>query len=730
MLPSRIALHTVSLAALTLAAMPALAQQTTDAPADAGATETDDDLHSRNIGPNGEIIVTVEGLTQLDVLAGTSVVEGAELQRNLDGQLGEVLASLPGVSATSFSPGASRPVLRGFAGERVRVLVDGIGAIDVSNTSADHATSIDPLTAERIEVLRGPAVLLYGSQAIGGAVNVIDKRIPRRRLQEDFHFDGLAEADTARDLLGGGASLDLPLGNSVVLHTSGSYRTTNDLEIAGFSIAPELRAELLEEAAEEQAEGEIEEADELREAAAQEGILPNSATETWSANLGATYFEGGSSLGAAIGWYDTNYGVPGRPGAGHHHGEEEGEEGEEEGGEEGAEEEERVTIDLRQFRADLRGVLSLGDGFFDNLTTRFGYSDYTHTEFEGAEVGTVFDVKGFEARAELAQNRRGGWGGSVGAQYYFRDFDAFGAEAYVAPNATEQFALFALQEVTLGNIQLEAAGRYETTDVSSRTLNVQRDFDEFSGALSAIYETSALEPLRFGVTLSRASRAPSAEELFSNGPHIATQAFEVGDIDLTSERAWGVEGFVRGRVGAANISFSVYQNWFDDYIYLTDTGAEEDDLPVFIYLQQDANYFGVEGEIDFPLADVGPFALYGDVRGDYIKAELADDTPLPRIPPLSLLGAVEARSASFDARAEVQWFSDQDEVSAFETATDGFTHVNASLAWKPVSGDNSLRVLLQAQNIFDVTGRRHASFTKDFVPLAGRNFKISVRASF
>lgn len=692
-------------------------------------TSEPDDFHDRRVATSGEIVVTAAGLEQLDVLAGTSVVEGVELQRNLDGQIGEVLAKVPGVSATSFSPGASRPVLRGFSGERVKVLIDGIGAIDVSNTSADHATSIDPLTAERVEVLRGPAVLLYGSQAIGGAVNVIDKRIPLRRLNEPFHIDALAGVDTASDLRQGGASLDVPLSDRFVVHVDGSRRKTDDLEIAGYAAAPGLRADLLHDAEHEEEEGHLDEAEELRELANQRGVLPNSGTETWSVNTGFAFFEGDSNLGAAIGWYDTTYGVPVRPGAGHHHGEEEheGEGGHEEGGEH-EHGDELVTIGLRQFRADMRGRLALGDGFFSALNTRVGFSDYTHTEFEGDAVGTVFDVKGLEARAELEQNDRGGWSGSTGVQYYFRDFDAYGAEAYVPKNRTDQFAVFALQEIAFDPLQLELAGRYEATDVESQVLGFQRSFDTFSGALGLVYETDG--GLRLGVTGSRAERAPSAEELLSNGPHIATQAFEVGDPNLEVEGAWGVEAFARGPIGDGTISLAVFNNWFDNYIYLSETGLEEDGLPVFEYLQGDARYFGVEGEVSYPVYEADGFTLLADLRGDYIRAELSDGTPLPRIPPLRLLGALEAQTGPFDARVEAQWFGEQDRIAPFETETDSFTHVNASLAWKPMRGNDNLTVLLQADNIFDAEGRRHASFTKDFVPLAGRNFKLSVRTSF
>ncbi len=689
-----------------------------------------DDLHDRRVSPDGEIVVTGTGLSELDILAGVSVIEGDELHRRLDGQIGEVLTSIPGVSATSFSPGASRPVLRGFSGERVRVLIDGIGAIDVSNTSADHATTIDPLTAERIEVLRGPAVLLYGSQAIGGAVNVIDKRIPLRMLNEPFHLDATASADTASNLREGAASLDVPIGERVVFHIDGSYRRTDDLEIPGFVLSRDLRADVLADAAEEEEEGHLDEAAELRELAAQSGVLPNSATETWSANAGLAFFAGESTLGASIGLYDTRYGVPLRPGAGHHHGEEE-EEGEDHGGEEeheGEHGEENVSIDLRQFRADMRGRLALGGGFFEALNTRVGFSDYTHTEFEGDEVGTVFDVKGLEARAVLEQANRGGWRGSVGTQYYYRDFDAFGAEAYVPKNETDQFAVFTLQEIPVGPLQLELAGRYEKTDIESRTVGFDRDYDTFSGAAGLVYATNG--GLRLGVTGNRVERAPSAEELLSNGPHIATQAFEIGDTDLTTEKAWGVEAFVRGNVGPATVNFAVYRNWFEDYIYLAANGEEEDGLPVFTYLQGDADHWGIEGEVSVPLIQSDGFTLTADAGGDYIRADLADGTPLPRIPPLRLKGGLEAQAGMIDGRVEVQWYDAQNRVSPFETPTESFTHVNASIGFKPLRGNNNVSLLLQANNIFDEDGRRHASFTKDFVPLAGRNFKLSLRTSF
>ena len=710
--------------ALCAAATPAYAQDAAQGrPSAPAPTSSNDDFH-------GSIVVTAVGLERLDVLAGTSVLEGIELQRELDGPLGEVLDKLPGVSASSFAPGVSRPVLRGFGGERVRVLTDGIGAIDASSLSDDHAVTVEPLIADRIEVLRGPAVLLYGSQAIGGAVNVITKRIPPGVPDEPLHVDALVAGDTASNRYEGALSLDLPLGSNVAVHFDGSYRNTDDLEVPGHVASEALRADLFARANEEEEEDHLEEAEELREGANTRGRLPNSWTETYTLGTGIAFFSGDSSLGASFDYYDTSYGIPGLPGVGHVHAHEEGEEEEEHGEHE---EESPVSIGMKRYRADLRGVLDLGDGFLDKVQTRWGYSDYTHTEFEGAEVGTVFDVEGVEGRVELIQSRRGPWQGSVGAQFSHVDFAAIGDEAFVPSSKTDSYAIFALQEVDLEPLHVEFGGRYEHTNLdASQSLGIQRDFDSVSGALGLSYGVleHPSEDLRVGLNLSHAERAPSAQELFADGPHIATQQFEIGDPDLGTERSWGVEAYARGAIGAARLSASVYRNWFDGFIFLSETGEEEDGLEVLEFLQQGADQFGIEGEISLPVYRSDGLTLLADLRGDYVRATLNDGSPVPRIPPLSLLGALEAQTGRFDARAEVQYFAEQDRVSEHETPTDGFTFVNMSLAWKPLRGNENVTVIAAADNIFDVEGRRHASFTKEFVPLAGRNFKLSVRASF
>lgn len=685
--------------------------------------KVEDDLHNRQTGETDTIIVSAAGLKQLDLLAGTSVIEMRDIQRDgVTGQIGDLLTKIPGVSATSFAPGSSRPVLRGQQGERVRVLIDGLGTADVSNTSVDHATTVEPITVERIEVLHGPAVLLYGSQAIGGAVNVIDKRIPVRMPDEKFHLDAFGGLDSASNMRTGAASLDVGIGESLVFHVDGSRRQSDDIEIGGFQVADALRADLLADAAEEEGEGELEEAAELREAADQRGTVPNSAAESWTINAGLGLILGDTTLGASVGYYDSNYGVPTRPGAGHHADEGIAALAAEDAGEE------LVTIGLEQFRADFKGDLALGEGAFERLKLRVGYSDYTHTEFEGTAVGTTFDSTSVEARAELVQSAGGTLRGSSGLQYMHRDFLAAGAEAYIPPNLTDQVAVFTLQEWGTGPFQIEAAGRAEFTKVKAQTLGIERDYGTFSGALGLVYE--GIGAVRIGLNGSRAERAPSAEELFANGPHIATQAFEVGDPDLATESAWGLEAYARGQLGAGTFNLTVFKQWFGDYIILDETGAEEDDLPVFAYLQQDADFFGIEADISYPVVDTGSFRLLTDLRASYVEAELADGTAVPRIPPLSLLGALEAQTRAFDIRGEVQWFDAQNRITTFETPTDSFTLVNALVAWRPLADNQNVTVQLAADNIFDVTGRRHASFTKDFVPLLGRNFRASVRLSF
>ncbi|RYY37809.1 MAG: TonB-dependent receptor, partial [Sphingomonadales bacterium] len=312
----------------------------------------------------------------------------------------------------------------------------------------------------------------------------------------------------------------------------------------------------------------------------------------------------------------------------------------------------------------MRGEVKIG-GFIDALRVRAGYSDYEHTEFEGEEVGTVFNAEGFEGRLELVQANRNGWRGVTGFQGFTRDFAAVGAEAFVPQNVTDQYGFFTLQEVDLGAIGLEGALRYEHTRVRSNTVKLDlvedgptgafdRRFDAFSGAVGLSY--SLAPEVKVGFNASRAVRAPSAEELFSNGPHVATQSYEVGNPNFRTEKSWGGEVYARGAAGPVRFQIAAYANWFDDYIYEVATGDEIDELPVFEFRQSDARYLGVEGEVSTTFIDGGEggFSLGGNLVADYVNAELGDGSAVPRIPPFRVLAGIDASQGAFGGRVEVE----------------------------------------------------------------------------
>jgi iron complex outermembrane receptor protein len=720
--------------AFVAAAAPAAAQQPGGAvSADAAAQDpvpadpTDEPV---NVGDHvheqlgDDIVITARFLRNLNVLAGTQVLTGDDLIRETRPQLGDTLARLPGVSATSFSPGASRPVLRGFQGERVRVLVDGIGSIDVSNTSADHAVTVDPLTSDRIEVLHGPAVLLFGSQAIGGAVNVFDRRIPREIPDDGLHFDALGTYSSASNERSIGSGIDVAVTERLAVHLDASYRNTDDVRIGGFVLSPSARAEQLEIAAEEEAEGHIEEADEAREFASLRGRLPNSFTETRTLGAGAALIGENGNLGFSVSYYGSRYGVPERPGGGHH-GDEEGEQGEEGGHAEHAD----VSIDLDQIRADLRSEIKLGGSFIDRMRLRLGYADYEHTEFEGDEIGTIFKTDGVEGRLELGQAERGGWTGVSGLQFFSRSLSAVGEEAFLPRNTVDQFGVFTLQELERGPFEFEVAGRFERGGVSAPDVGVDRRFDTVSAAAGLSYEVAPL--IRVGLNVSRAERAPSAEELLSDGPHAATQSFEIGDPDLRPESSLGGELYVRAQRSNFQFNASFFYNRFDNFIFQAATGEEQDELPVFRYFQEDAIHWGFEAGASATVYRTDDFRFVVDGVADYVRATIANGGgPIPRIPPLRLLAGVEAQSDRVNGRLEVERVFRQNRVAELEDPTPGFTLVNASVSFRPWGRRNPTSIVLAANNIFDVDARRHASFTREFAPLPGRDFRVSARLSF
>jgi len=672
-----------------------------------------------------EIVVTgILQTSEKDVLAGTSIVSGEELTRDLRPSIGETLAKQPGVSATSFGPSASRPILRGFQGERVRVLTDGIGSIDVSNTSADHAVIIDPLLAERVEVLRGPSVLLYGSSAIGGVVNVIDTRIPRSIPANGYRLDAIATYGSAANERSFGAAGDAAIGGNFVIHADGSYLKSDDLRVGGFVLTRDARAQALAAAGGPT----LPDDPDFAETAALHGRLPNTAAQTWTAGAGISYISDTANFGVSYSHYDSLYGVPIRYALA------------------SGEEQEAPRLDVVQNRLDVRGEIDTGNGFIDKVRVRGGYANYRHFELEeDGSVGTAFYNKGYEGRIELVQANRGGWQGASGIQYYHRNFNVVGDEAFLPRNTTSQIGLFTLQQVDFGDLRAEGGIRYERSNLESRPdagdlrfPAATRSFDAFSGSAGLSYAVG--DGVRIGINGSRTERAPSGEELFANGGHAGTQAWELGSPDFGLERSWGLETTVHVHKDGFSFDASAYYDWFKGYISenqvdqsVCDAAAAPSgrtvDLPCFQFQQTDARYYGFEGDMSVRLATVGSYTLNFDFLGDYVHA-VAGGGPVPRIPAARLLGGLELQSDGLTGRVEVEHVFEQDRIAPFETPTADYTLVNASIGIRPFAANQKISLTLSANNIFDVDARRHASFLKDFAPLSGRDLRATLRVGF
>lgn len=662
--------------------------------------------------PN-EIIVTAPlARTREDVIAGTSVIGGTDLARDLKPTIADTLIHLPGVSSSSFGPSASRPILRGFQGARVRVLSDGVGSFDVSSTSVDHAVIINPLLADRIEVVRGPSALLYGSEAIGGVVNVIDTRIPRTIPEAGYRVQGQATYGSAANERSVGAAADAKVTDTIVLHADGSYLKSGDLRIGGYALTPALRARALASAAA------VGTPDDDIDFAANAGIkdkLPNTQARTWDAAVGASVITATGNYGIAVSHYDSLYGVPVRYAT------------------QVGEEQEAPRLDVKQTRIDARAAVDTGGNVLEQLRFRLGAARYRHFELEeDNSVGTAFYSQGMEGRVELAQAQHGVWRGLTGTQFSYRDFNVVGDEAFLPRNSTDTFGIFTLQQLDFGKVRLEGGARYEHARLKGMPGDDQPQF--FGGGLNfstisgSIGGSVALAGgWKVGLNLSHSERAPSAEELFANGPHAGTEAFEIGLPTLAKERANGVEAVLHGHGSNFDLEASIYYNRFSNYVDEFATGELQDGLPVYKTSQGKARYYGFEIEGSYTLAQVGDTQILVEGLADYVHAEIVGMGPAPRIPPLRLLGGLEARGGRVFGRAEIEWVNHQHRISAFETATPGFTTVNASIGVHPLRNNQKFSLILSGNNLFDVTARRHASFLKDYAPLSGRDIRVTAR---
>lgn len=617
-----------------------------------------------------------------------SILSGRELSLNRAATLGETLNNLPGVAASSFGPNASRPVIRGLDAERVRIMQNGVGTLDASSLSFDHAVAIDPLVIEQIDVVRGPAALLYGGSAVGGVVNAIDHRIPTEPV------NGILGRSEAR--LGGpdnqrNAAAVVDIGNGqFAMHADAYKRKTDDLNIPGFAVS---RRKF-------QADGTAQE---------NNGKLINSSASSDGGALGASLtFENGY-IGGAYSGFNSDYGTVAEP---------------------------AVRIDMQSQRWDIASEFRDLNTVISRIKMRYAHTDYQHQEIDDGTVGTTFTNKGSQASLELGHAKFGDLEGVLGMQWQNSRFAANGDEAFVPAVQTKSHAVYLYEEMPLNalgldQLKLSLGGRAEHTSLNAQAWanhpSAQAaDFTAYSYALGGLYTLNKQWSL--AGNLSHNERAPSYFELYADGAHVATGQYEIGNPNFKKERSNGVDTQLRWKDAKNAFNVGAYYTRFNRYLGLLNTGATDipSNLPIAQFTAFAARFKGLEAEGKFNLADHWDASL----RGDYVRASNLDNqAALPRITPLRLGAGLHYQNNAWGARLNVTQAFKQNRTAENELPTAGYTDVSAMATYKLPSKLN-LEWFAKANNLLNQEIREHSSFLKDLAPAGQRAVLIGLRADF
>ncbi len=625
-----------------------------------------------------------------------TVLAGEDLVLRRDATLGETLAREPGINASPFGAGASRPVIRGMDTARVKLLSDGSEIMDASTVSPDHATVAEPMLAEQIEVLRGPSALAYGGEAIGGVVNVLDRKIPMAVPTRGVEGSIELRGNTAAREAAGAFELTAGSGNFAV-HAEGLKRDARDYRV-GDGWTGGRRVD-------------------------------GSFNETETGSLGMSWVGARGYLGLAYTHQRNDYGLPG-----HAHGIEEcsvagnalacpeHEEGEEEHEEEGG----VPVVKLDSERWDLRGEYLEPLAGFTRLRVRASHTDYRHHEVEDGAIATTFRNRAHDSRIELEHAPLAGWRGVLGLQGSRRDFRATGEEAYVPPTLTRRNAAFLVEEYTTGDWRFEAGVRREWQAIDVDAAARDRSHDGSSVSLGTVW--NFVPGYALGLSLLRAQRLPTAEELYADGLHLATATFERGNADLKAETSHNIDLSLRKTAGDTRFSIGAYRNRVSDFIHARTLDAVEG-LQLVEYAQRDAVFTGVEGQIHQRLNAIFGATLFGD----YVHARFdggAGDRDLPRIPAHRVGLRADARWQGWSG--ELEWYrvGRQDRVADFESDTPGYSIVNLSASYTGRFGAQPWQVYMKAGNLGDELAFSHTSFIKNAAPLMGRNLTLGVRVPF
>ena len=663
-----------------------------------------------------DIVVTGNPLGSgvVERTAPSSPLSGSALQFRRGSTLGETLSSEVGVSSTYYGPNSSRPIIRGLDGDRVRILQNGEQVLDASSVSYDHASAIDPLVAERIEVIRGPAALLYGGNASGGIVNVTENRIPTTSITSP---QGRAElrAGSADRENSGSALVEAGNGDFAV-HADGFSRRHEDVRIPGFARSARQRA--VDGPAVEQPRG----------------VLPNTFNRTEGGALGGSMTLADGYAGLSVSSLRSSYGTPAEP---------------------------DLSIQMQKETVGMAVEVRKLSSLLESVRFRLGHSDYQHVERvkETGQINTTFKTRGYDGRLDVQHGALGRWRGTIGVQFAGVDFSALGDDAFVPQTRTATTGLFLFEEARFDPLTINVGARSEHTNAHSQGgdgtnaplrlgPSTSRSFNTQSAALGGLLELSP--GWRLAANLAHSERAPSSVELFANGPHGATGTYEQGDSNFRKERSNTIDIALRYSVGMSNWSLGAFQTNFANYILLAPTGSKRAangqleaastpgvtangataDLPEYQYRQVPARFRGIEMAGKWRVWN-GVSKLDLDSRFDSVQA-IATDTgqPLPRITPMRVSLGAFYQFGPWAARTELLHAFTQNRVTNNESSTAGYSLLNALLSYRFKLGATNAQVYLRGNNLLNVEARSHTSVLKDIAPLPGRNLVLGLQASF
>ncbi|GFM27812.1 TonB-dependent outer membrane receptor [Novosphingobium sp. PY1] len=656
--------------------------------------------HADEANGGSRIVVTATAFEQKADETATPVIvlRGDDLVHRRQATLGDTLAGQPGINFDNFGGGASRPVIRGQTAPRVQSLSDGANIQDASAVSPDHAVTAEPLLLEGIEVLRGPSALLYGGGAIGGAINLIDGKVPT--ALPEGGFSGVAEgrlgtADDERSLVGG---LTAGIG-PFAIHVEGVRRTSDDYRI------PKKFGDR---------------------------HVDGSYNDTSTFSVGGSWVGPDGYLGVAYTRQRSEYGLPGHSheyeschphGTSLHCGSHDDHDHDHDHDHE-HDHDEVPYVKLRSERFDIRSEYRNPLPGLEKVRLRMAFTDYEHDELEHDEISTTFRNKAHDIRFELTHKPLAGLRGIFGVQHSSSRFSAVGEEAFLPQSDTENTALFLMETLAAGQVRFEVAARQEWQSIET-TLNRRVTHQPFSISGAAIWNVGSDYSL--SLSLARSQRAPNAQELFARGVHLATNTYEMGSAALGTETAKSIDVTLRKTAGATTFTIGAYHQDFSDYIF-AETLDRFEDFRLIRYTAADARFTGIDGEVRQQITP--EFAL--SIFGDYVRAKLKDGLGnLPRIPAGRLGGRTDGRWGPLSADLEYYRVFEQGKVASFETRTPGYDMVNATLAYKLALGPQAnAELFVRGNNLTNALAFNHASFIKQAAPLRGRNFTFGVRSTF